>query len=684
MVIRVNGAALMIRGANMIPIDEFEGRYNADAFARMVRSSADARMNLLRVWGGGVFAPAAFYDACDEFGILVYHDMQFAQNGHSPLDGSVSQRAEFQHQVRRLSHHASIAIWDGCNECHVILNTSTGVYASFVLQTVVEEDVSRPVWPSCPSNGWAAGVGRLDSHPNGSPLGLLPNARPPPPAADDAVGACTFTDAMDVDGDGDPNPEPGASAQACCDLCAQRQPLCASVVFVPGDNQCYFKYDGGQPWPRANRTTCILQGRSTRNTIEVHGPYQHGSGFPAVNGGGGNDLAPFASGFPVSLSPSTPSGLTFNSVFTSEFGATGFSSFESLAPTLAPQHWGMHGGGAPDTCQTGGFEGPCNGTNVMAQRNYPQDNYLVAYFGLPRSGFDAVGADAFKRQTYLSQIAMALNIKMKVESKRALNCFGTMIWQLGEIWPTGGWGSIEYASPVAGGVLGGRWKPTHYMYASHLFSDLLLICGDNSNCVLKNDNFSPFAGSVTVSKLELATGLSTVVYSNPAVSLPAGPGQALWFSTGAAPIDGHDFVLTGQVVAASGELVTDAFFPLLPPANWTSLPASPSVAFSVAEADNADGSVNVTVTSDAVAAFVTLTTLAQGRFSDNAFLLPPGARTVRFLPWGDAQAAGDALRATLRLDHLAAAVQGVLADARDAEAAAAGRRAAGVGGGGGA
>ena len=126
-------------------------------------------MNLLRVWGGGVFAPAAFYDSCDEQGVLVYHDMQFAQNGHSPLDGSASQRAEFQHQVRRLSHHASIAIWDGCNECHVILNTSTGVYASFVLQTVVEEDVSRPVWPSCPSNGWAAGVGRLDSHPNGSP-----------------------------------------------------------------------------------------------------------------------------------------------------------------------------------------------------------------------------------------------------------------------------------------------------------------------------------------------------------------------------------------------------------------------------------------------------------------------------------------------------------------------------------
>ena len=97
----------------MIPQDEFEGRYDAEAFARMVKSSVESHFNLLRVWGGGVFAPVAFYDACDENGILIYHDMQFAQNGHSPLDQSPSQLAEFKHQVRRLSSHPSIAIWDG-------------------------------------------------------------------------------------------------------------------------------------------------------------------------------------------------------------------------------------------------------------------------------------------------------------------------------------------------------------------------------------------------------------------------------------------------------------------------------------------------------------------------------------------------------------------------------------------
>ena len=223
-----------------------------------------------------------------------------------------------------------------------------------------------------------------------------------------------------------------------------------------------------------------------------------------------------------------------------------------------------------------------------------------------------------------------------------------MIWQLGEIWPTGGWGSLEYASPAQGGVTGGRWKPTHNWYESHLFSDVFLLCGRGGNCVVKNDRFTPFSGAVTITKVELATGVETVVFADAALSLPAGPGQARWFTIDAA-IDGSAFVLTGEVVSASGERVTDAFFPLLPPANWTSLPAAPAVAFAIADGANADGSVNITLSTDKVAAFVTLTTLAQGRFSSNAVMLLPSApRTVSFLPWGDAEAAGAALRSTRR------------------------------------
>ena len=57
---------------------------SADAHTFLVKSAVDGGMNTLRVWGGGMFLPDAWYDACDEFGIMVYHDMQYAQQGHSP------------------------------------------------------------------------------------------------------------------------------------------------------------------------------------------------------------------------------------------------------------------------------------------------------------------------------------------------------------------------------------------------------------------------------------------------------------------------------------------------------------------------------------------------------------------------------------------------------------------------
>ena len=98
------------------------------------------------------------YDACDELGVLVYHDMQYAQEGHSPVNSTTqasyasspsahghaparvrahtttrAQEAELRHNIRRLAHHPAIVIWDGCNECTVIIGSDTGIYATFVM-----------------------------------------------------------------------------------------------------------------------------------------------------------------------------------------------------------------------------------------------------------------------------------------------------------------------------------------------------------------------------------------------------------------------------------------------------------------------------------------------------------------------------------------------------------------------
>ncbi len=67
-----------------------------------------------------------------------------------------------------------------------MIGTPTGIYATFVMAIVASEDQSRTIWPSCPANGWTAGVNRLTAQPNGSPLGLLPRLAPPKDDGDDA------------------------------------------------------------------------------------------------------------------------------------------------------------------------------------------------------------------------------------------------------------------------------------------------------------------------------------------------------------------------------------------------------------------------------------------------------------------------------------------------------------------
>ncbi|TDD49760.1 glycoside hydrolase family 2 protein [Kribbella antibiotica] len=116
-VLSVNGKPIYVRGANWIPDDAFVTRLNRSTYETSIQDALDAGMNLLRVWGGGIYETDDFYDICDEQGVLVWQDFLFACAAYSedePLWSEVE--AEAQQAVTRLSRHASLAVWNGNNE----------------------------------------------------------------------------------------------------------------------------------------------------------------------------------------------------------------------------------------------------------------------------------------------------------------------------------------------------------------------------------------------------------------------------------------------------------------------------------------------------------------------------------------------------------------------------------------
>jgi beta-mannosidase len=77
-------------------------------YRQMVRSAADGGMNTLRVWGGGIYPPREFFDACDEHGVMVLQDMMYGTDGIMPgASATPDQEQELRHQIRRLASHPS-------------------------------------------------------------------------------------------------------------------------------------------------------------------------------------------------------------------------------------------------------------------------------------------------------------------------------------------------------------------------------------------------------------------------------------------------------------------------------------------------------------------------------------------------------------------------------------------------
>ena len=176
---RVNGEPLFMKGANIIPQDVFLPNVTPERYRRLVDIAVESNMNMLRVWGGGIYEADEFYDYCDEQGILLWQDFPFACAFY-PWDEAFynSVREEARQNIRRLRNHPSLAIWCGNNEIDEAwhawgykenkkdypwsnkdeANIRKGIDDLFfdeVLPGVLElEDNTRPYHPSSPVYSW--------------------------------------------------------------------------------------------------------------------------------------------------------------------------------------------------------------------------------------------------------------------------------------------------------------------------------------------------------------------------------------------------------------------------------------------------------------------------------------------------------------------------------------------------
>ena len=114
---KVNGLPVFMKGANYIPQDNFLTRVADTSYRDIIRNAADDNMNMLRVWGGGIYEKDIFYDYCDENGILVWQDFMFA-NAMYPGTKEFKKNVEIEvmQNIIRLRNHPYIALWCGNNE----------------------------------------------------------------------------------------------------------------------------------------------------------------------------------------------------------------------------------------------------------------------------------------------------------------------------------------------------------------------------------------------------------------------------------------------------------------------------------------------------------------------------------------------------------------------------------------
>lgn len=161
-IIEVNGRPIFAKGGNWVPPDTIYSSIDRQRYRRLVELAVGANCNCLRIWGGGLYADPMLLEACDEAGVMVWHDFIFACSKYPGDDAHFlnSVRKEVEYQVKLLSPHPSLVVWCGNNELEwaawgwgydeIHPHPDYALYHFEIPRIVRREDPSRPYWPSSP------------------------------------------------------------------------------------------------------------------------------------------------------------------------------------------------------------------------------------------------------------------------------------------------------------------------------------------------------------------------------------------------------------------------------------------------------------------------------------------------------------------------------------------------------
>jgi beta-mannosidase len=169
---RLNGIPVFMKGANWIPIDNFIPRgKKLNLYEQNLLFAKEANMNMMRVWGGGIYEEDLFYDLCDKMGILVWQDFLFACSVYPPIDEfNKNVKLEAIDNIKRLRNHPSLALWCGNNEVEQLYlyysriiwkpkmrrkfkQAYLYIFEELLPKLVKQFDPYHAYWPSSPSNG---------------------------------------------------------------------------------------------------------------------------------------------------------------------------------------------------------------------------------------------------------------------------------------------------------------------------------------------------------------------------------------------------------------------------------------------------------------------------------------------------------------------------------------------------